>query len=281
MAPRRFRPDRTIHASARRGRQDLRAEEGHHRGRDEVAGRSQRAPVRRRDRPRREVHQGDGRRTHARLRQRRTSPTRWHPIPPTGSRSAQSTAPTSARSASRSRSRRSPKSPPFRVAAWNVCSEACGGYSSPRPHPVRPAAVDSKVDMFGLQESGGGRVGQRHQLDLQRRPAEVRARQRAAATPATSSTAPRCSPSSVATRSPIGHGRYTTWAAFRVNSTGREFIFVNIHLLTGKSGVDGKRASRDADHDRRRWPRSTPGRPADDLRRRLQRRLPPRLHPRR
>jgi hypothetical protein len=134
-----------------------------------------------------------------------------------------------------------PEKSSFRVAQWNVCSEVCGGYTS--RGRIQAALLNaSKVDMFGLHEAGGKRVGaitnaifsggtQKFVRATGGRNTRYIFYRPALFTQLGGNTFA------------IGDGRYTTWAAFRVKATGREFIFVDIHLLTGKDSVDGKRTS--------------------------------------
>lgn len=134
-----------------------------------------------------------------------------------------------------------PEQSAFRVAGWNVCSEACGGYSS-RGRIQAKFLNDSKVDLFGLQEAGGVRVGGLTN-SLFSGGSQKFVRASGGAKTRYIFYRPALFTQLGGGTFPIGHGKYTTWAAFRVKSTGQEFIFVNIHLLTGKSSVDGKRAS--------------------------------------
>ncbi len=134
-----------------------------------------------------------------------------------------------------------PEESAFRVAAWNVCSEACGGYTT-RGRIQSDLLQSSEVDMFGLQESGGSRVGSVTNSLFSGGPQKF-VRASGGRNTRYIFYRPALFTQLGGDTFAIGHGRYTTWAAFRVNSTGREFIFVNIHLLTGKDGVDGKRAS--------------------------------------
>ncbi len=134
-----------------------------------------------------------------------------------------------------------PEQASFRVAAWNVCSEACGGYSS-RARIQAKFLNDNKVDLFGLQEAGGVRVGGTTNAIFSGGSQKF-VRASGGRNTRYIFYRPALFTQLGGNTFPIGHGKYATWAAFRVKATGQEFIFVNIHLITGKSGVDGKRAS--------------------------------------
>lgn len=134
-----------------------------------------------------------------------------------------------------------PEQSAFRVAAWNICSEACGGYRS--RGPIQAAFLnDNKIDLFGLQEAGGVRIGAVTNAIFSG------GKQKFVRATGGRNTRyifyrPALFTQLGGNTFGIGNGKYTTWAAFRINATGQEFIFVNIHLTSGKSSVDGKRAS--------------------------------------
>lgn len=134
-----------------------------------------------------------------------------------------------------------PEESSFRVASWNVCSEVCSGYSS-RGRIQAALLNSSKVDLFGLQESGGKRVGAITNAIF-----SGGAQKFVRATGGRNTRyifyRPALFKQLGGNTFAVGHGRYTTWASFRVKATGREFIFVDIHLITGKDGANGKRAS--------------------------------------
>ena len=127
----------------------------------------------------------------------------------------------------------------FKVGTWNVCSEKCSGYAG-RARIMAAFIHANKLDMFGLQESGGQRVGRTTNAIFSGGPQKfVRADGGAEAryifyrpTRFTQLSGGHFA---------IGDGRHTTWARFRVKETGRVFYFVDIHLENGK-GNDAKRA---------------------------------------
>ncbi len=127
----------------------------------------------------------------------------------------------------------------FRAATWNVCSEKCGGYAS-RARVMAKFLNANKVDMFGLQESGGQRVGRTtnaifsgHSQGYRRATGGAEARY--------IFYRPALFRQLSGGYFAIGDGRHTTWARFEMKETGRAFYFVDIHLENGK-GNDGKRA---------------------------------------
>ena len=127
----------------------------------------------------------------------------------------------------------------FRVGTWNVCSEKCGGY--PARARVMAAFINSnKVDIFGLQESGGERVGRTtnaifsgHSQKYKRASGGAKARY--------IFYRPALFRQVNGGYFAIGDGRPTTRAKFEIKKTGRVFYFVDIHLENGK-GNDGKRS---------------------------------------
>ncbi len=128
----------------------------------------------------------------------------------------------------------------FRVGTWNVCSEKCSGYAS-RARVMATFLNANKLDMFGLQESGGQRVGRTtnaifsgHSQKFRRATGGAQARY--------IFYRPALFRQLSGGYFQIGHGRHTTWAKFQITKTGRTFYFVDIHLENGK-GNDGKRSS--------------------------------------
>ncbi len=128
----------------------------------------------------------------------------------------------------------------FRVATWNVCSEKCGGYAS-RARVMSSFLDANKVDIFGLQESGGKRVGRTtnavfsgHSQKFQRASGGAEARY--------IFYRPELFRQLSGSYFAVGHGRHATWAKFQIKKTGRIFYFVDVHLENGK-GNDGKRSS--------------------------------------
>jgi hypothetical protein len=127
----------------------------------------------------------------------------------------------------------------FRVGSWNVCSEKCPGYAG-RAQIMASFIDANKIDMFGLQESGGKRVGvttnaifSGHSQGYVRASGGARARY--------IFYRPALFTQLSGGSFPIGDGRDTTWGKFKVRKTGRVFFFVDVHLENGK-GNDAKRA---------------------------------------
>lgn len=128
----------------------------------------------------------------------------------------------------------------FKVGTWNVCSEKCSGYAG-RARIMADFLSANKLDMFGLQESGGVRVGATTNAifsggdrGFQRASGGAKARY--------IFYRPALFEQLSGSNFAIGHGRNTTWAKFRLNKTKRTFFFVDVHLENGH-GNDGKRAS--------------------------------------
>lgn len=127
----------------------------------------------------------------------------------------------------------------FRVGTWNVCSEKCSKYDS-RARIMADFINTHKIDMFALQESGGERVGKvtnaifsGHSQQYKRADGGARARY--------IFYRPALFEQLGGGNFPIGDGRDTTWASFKVKKTGRVFYYVSVHLENGK-GNDAKRS---------------------------------------
>jgi hypothetical protein len=133
----------------------------------------------------------------------------------------------------------------FKVATWNVCSEKCKGYAG-RAQIMARFLNDNQVDMFGLQESGGIRVGAvTNSIFSGGTRGFVRADGGAKARyifyrPALFE---QISGGSF----DIGDDRDTTWAKFRIKETDRVFYYVNVHLDNGKSKEANSRRAREMD----------------------------------
>jgi hypothetical protein len=127
----------------------------------------------------------------------------------------------------------------FKIGTWNVCSEKCGGYAG-RARIMAAFLNANKVDIFGLQESGGQRVGRTTNAIFSGGTQKfVRASGGAEAR-------------YIFYRSALfrqingghfylGDGRNATWGKFEVRKTGRIFYYVDVHLENGH-GNDAKRA---------------------------------------
>ncbi|MRJ75174.1 hypothetical protein GEV29_01350 [Aeromicrobium sp. SMF47] len=133
----------------------------------------------------------------------------------------------------------------FRVGTWNVCSEKCSDYPS-RARIMASFINANKIDIFGLQEAGGERVGATtNAIFTGGSQGFVRAEGGARARYIfyRSALFEQISGGSF----PIGDGRDTTWAKFRTRDTGRTFYFVDVHLENGKSADANAKRSREMD----------------------------------
>lgn len=128
----------------------------------------------------------------------------------------------------------------FAIGSWNVCSEKCSGYAG-RARIGAQLFNDKGIDIFGLQESGGKRVGATtNAIWSGGKRGFVRATGGAEARyifyrPALFSQVS-------GGFFPVGDGRHATWAHMRTNESKRDFFFVDLHLENGH-GSNGKRAS--------------------------------------
>ena len=133
---------------------------------------------------------------------------------------------------------RSPAST-FNIGTWNVCSEKCGGYAG-RAKIGAAFFNDNEIDIFGLQESGGERVGRTtNAIWSGGKRGFVRATGGAKARyifyrPALFK---QISGSYFA----VGDGRNATWAHMQTKDSKRDFIYVDVHLENGH-GNNAKRA---------------------------------------
>lgn len=129
----------------------------------------------------------------------------------------------------------------FKVASWNVCSEKCDSYES-RATVMANFLDDNEVDMFGLQESGGIRVGavtnrifSGHSREFVRAEGGAKARY--------IFYRPALFDQLGGGSFDIGDGRDTTWGKFRVKATKRTFYYVDVHLDNGKGkDADARRS---------------------------------------
>ncbi len=127
----------------------------------------------------------------------------------------------------------------FKVGTWNVCSEKCGGY--PDRAKIMAAFLNAnKVDMFGLQESGGQRVGRITNAifsggsqRFQRATGGAEARY--------IFYRPALFKQLSGSYFYLGDGRHATWAKFAIKRTGQIFYYVDVHLENGH-GNDAKRS---------------------------------------
>ncbi|MCW2839727.1 MAG: hypothetical protein JWR55_1210 [Aeromicrobium sp.] len=127
----------------------------------------------------------------------------------------------------------------FKIATWNVCSEACSGYEG-RAAVMADFLDANEVDIFGLQEAGGVRVGavtdrifSGHSREFVRAEGGAKARY--------VFYRPALFEQLDGGSFDIGDGRDTTWAKFRVTASKREFYYVDVHLDNGKGKADDAR----------------------------------------
>ncbi|MCD9196676.1 fibronectin type III domain-containing protein [Aeromicrobium wangtongii] len=133
----------------------------------------------------------------------------------------------------------------FRVATWNVCSEKCSGYAG-RARTMAQFLNANEVDIFGLQEAGGVRVGAvTNSIFSGGSQGFVRADGGAKARYIF--YRPELFEQLSGGSFDIGDGRDTTWAKFRVRTTDRVFYFVDVHLDNGKDKAANARRARETD----------------------------------
>lgn len=133
----------------------------------------------------------------------------------------------------------------FKVATWNVCSEKCDDYPA-RARIMAEFLDQNEVDIFGLQEAGGVRVGATtaqiftgHSRGFVRAEGGAKARY--------IFYRPALFEQLGGGSFDIGDGRDTTWAEFRVKSTKQTFFYVDVHLDNGKGKDDDSRRAAEMD----------------------------------
>lgn len=133
----------------------------------------------------------------------------------------------------------------FKVATWNVCSEKCDDYPA-RARIMAQFLDANEVDIFGLQEAGGVRVGATTQQIFT---GQSRGYERAmgGAKARYIFYRPALFENLDGGSFDIGDGRDTTWALFRVKSTKQTFYYVDVHLDNGKGKADDARRSGEMD----------------------------------
>ncbi|MEV7398578.1 endonuclease/exonuclease/phosphatase family protein [Aeromicrobium sp. NPDC092404] len=127
----------------------------------------------------------------------------------------------------------------FKVGTWNVCSEKCSGYAG-RAQIGAAFLNANKLDMFGLQEAGGQRVG-RTTNAIWSGGSQKFVRASGGGEAGYIFYRPKLFTQLSGGLFSIGDGRHTVWAKFKVRQTGRIFYFVDIHLDNGK-GNDSARS---------------------------------------
>ncbi|KAA1379830.1 endonuclease/exonuclease/phosphatase family protein [Aeromicrobium fastidiosum] len=131
----------------------------------------------------------------------------------------------------------------FKIATWNVCSEKCKGYAG-RARIMADFLTANEVDIFGLQEAGGVRVGAVTKSIFSGGPrgfvvAEGGAKARYIF------FRPDVFEQESGGNFDVGDGRDATWAKFRVRATDRIFYYVDVHLDNGKSKDANARRARE------------------------------------
>lgn len=133
----------------------------------------------------------------------------------------------------------------FKIASWNVCSEKCGGYAG-RARIMADFLNANEVDIFGLQEAGGVRVGavtksifEGGDRGFVRASGGAKARY--------IFYRPELFEQQGGGSFDIGDGRDTTWARFKVKATQRIFYYVDVHLDNGKDAAANARRARETD----------------------------------
>jgi hypothetical protein len=127
----------------------------------------------------------------------------------------------------------------FKIGTWNVCSEKCGGYAG-RAKIMAAFLNANKVDIFGLQESGGKRVG-RTTNAIFSGGSQKFVRAAGGAKARYIFYRPALFRQLSGSNFYVGDGRDATWAKFVVKKTGRIFYYVDVHLENGH-GNDAKRS---------------------------------------
>lgn len=127
----------------------------------------------------------------------------------------------------------------FNIGTWNVCSEKCSGYAG-RARIGAAFFNDNDIDIFGLQESGGQRVGRTtNAIWSGGKQGFVRASGGAEARYIF--YRPALFTQVSGGFFPVGDGRHATWAHMRTKDTKRDFFYVDVHLENGH-GNNAKRA---------------------------------------
>jgi endonuclease/exonuclease/phosphatase family metal-dependent hydrolase len=133
----------------------------------------------------------------------------------------------------------------FKIGTWNVCSEKCDGYAG-RARIMADFLNANEVDIFGLQEAGGVRVGAvTNSIFTGGARGFVRATGGAKARYIF--YRPELFEQQGGGSFDIGDGRDTTWARFKVKATGRIFYYVDVHLDNGKDKAANARRARETD----------------------------------
>lgn len=126
------------------------------------------------------------------------------------------------------------------VGAWNICSQACLGYSG-RVGPQSAQVHASEVDVMTLQEAGGKRVGPITRAHFSGGPRRLVMASGGGDSRYVLYSSDRFDQLGGG-RWPLGHGRWAAWARLEERQTQRRFIVVSVHLLNGHDAT-GQRAA--------------------------------------
>lgn len=127
----------------------------------------------------------------------------------------------------------------FNIGTWNVCSEKCSGYAG-RARIGAAFFNDNDIDIFGLQESGGKRVGRTtNAIWSGGKQGFVRATGGAEARYIF--YRPSMFKQISGSYFYVGDGRHATWAHMQTKDSKRDFFYVDVHLENGH-GNNAKRA---------------------------------------
>jgi endonuclease/exonuclease/phosphatase family metal-dependent hydrolase len=129
----------------------------------------------------------------------------------------------------------------FRFGSWNVCSQACDGYSTRAPLAAQRIAA-AEVDVFALQEAGGKKVapvtdaifGRGNNGYVRAAGGDERGYLFYKAAKYTQNAGGHVA---------LGDDRHMSWARLTDNTSGISFVVGGIHLLSGRDKVDAQRAS--------------------------------------
>ncbi|CAN5332537.1 hypothetical protein BH09ACT10_BH09ACT10_23850 [soil metagenome] len=128
----------------------------------------------------------------------------------------------------------------FNAGTFNLCSEKCKNYST-RARIAKKLFTTNEIDIFGLQEAGGERVGATTNA-IFRGGSRGYARATGGAEARYVLYRPALFKQLGGGHFAIGHGRYTTWALFKSKVSKAKFYFTSTHLISGKSSKqNGKR----------------------------------------
>lgn len=132
-----------------------------------------------------------------------------------------------------------PDTKTFIVGSWNVCSEKCKNYTT-RARIGAAYFNTEDIDIFGLQESGGVRVGRTTEA-IWSGGSQGYVRATGGAKARYIFYRPALFSQVDGGYFSVGDGRHATWAQLLVKGSKQGFFYVNVHLEDGH-GNDAKRA---------------------------------------